>query len=179
MRLIVDITFQHGSESNKAELNALRPHPELLAGSHCIYIYSLVDSEIAYPNEAGTVIYIGEACRTNEPSGARFAGHISRSLTEGNNFTTNHTVTAYYYGKRKLRLQIYRLDACEMDSDRKLMEKKLIAAHVKRFGAHPIGQGTTGPSYTPKAISNLRPSPEEDAAIVPTPHSDRLPSAAD
>ena len=178
MRLIADITFQYGSESGKAALNALGPHPELLAGSHCVYVYSLADSEVAYPNEAGTVIYIGETCRINEPSGVRFAGHISKSLTEGNNFTTNHTVTAYYYGKRKLRLQIYRLDACKANSDRKSKEKRLIAAHVKRFGSQPIGQGTTGPSYTPKAISSLRLSPEEEAAIAQPLRSTGLPSAA-
>ncbi|WP_431274456.1 hypothetical protein ACQ858_20965 [Variovorax ureilyticus] len=166
MRIIEDITFQCGGETDKSALSALRLHPELPAGSHCVYIYSLADSEITYPNEAGAVIYIGEACRVNEPSGVRFAGHISKSLTEGNNFTTNHTVTAYYYRKRRLRLQIYRLDTCASDSDRKAIEKRLIARHVKRFGAQPIGQGTTGPSYTPKAIVNLMPTPEEDAAIA-------------
>lgn len=174
MRLIEDMTFQYGSERDKTALNALRPHPELLAGSHCVYVYSLCDSEIAYPNEAGRIIYIGEASRTNEPSGVRFAGHISKSLTEGNNYTTNHTVTAYYYGRHKLRLQIYRLDACETNADRKSMEKRLIAGHVKRFGSQPIGQGTTGPNYTPKAISNLRLSPDEEEAITLTIRSKRL-----
>lgn len=168
MRLVADITFQLGSEKDRAVLNALRPHPELISGAHCVYVYSLAESGIAYPNESGTAIYIGEVCRLNEPSGVRFAGHISKSLVVGNNFTTNHTVTAYYYGHRKLRLQIYRLDSCTTDADRKSQEKRLIAAHVKRFGAQPIGQGTTGQSYTPKAISNLGLTPEEETAIALT-----------
>jgi hypothetical protein len=171
MRLIADFTFQDGSHPDKKALNALRNHVELTAGAHCVYVYSLADSEIPYPNEAGTVIYIGEACRANTPTGQRFAGHISKSLTGGNTFTTNHTITAYYYAKRNLRLQVYRLDACETDTDRKAKEKRLIAAHVKHFGAQPIGQGTTGPSYTPKAISNLGLMAEEEMAIALTLHS--------
>jgi hypothetical protein len=171
MRIVADFTFQYESGSDKRVLYSLSHHEELVAGAHCVYVYSLAEAEIPYPNAAGSVIYIGEVCRVNEPSGKRFGGHISKSLTAGNNYTTNHTVTAYYYARRKLRLQIYRLDACEAHKDRKLQEKRLIAAHVKRFGAQPIGQGTTGPSYTPKAISKLALRLEEETVVTPTRNS--------
>lgn len=168
MRAIVDLTFQYGSNSDKIALNELGNHAELVTGAHCVYVYSLADSEIQYPKETGSIIYIGEACRANEPTGKRFAGHISKSPTKGNNFTTNHTVTYYYYAKQKLRLHIYRLDDCKTDAERKSTEKRLIVGHVKRFGAQPLGQGTTGSNYTPKAISNLCLSAEEEAAIALT-----------
>jgi hypothetical protein len=166
MRIVADFTFQYESDSDKRVLSSLRKHEELVAGAHCVYVYSLAEAEIPYPNAAGSVIYIGEVCRVTEPSGERFVGHISKSLTEGNNYTTNHTVTAYYYARYKLRLQIYRLDACEADAERQLQERRLIAAHVKRFGAQPIGQGTTGASYTPKAILELDLRLEEEAVVT-------------
>lgn len=166
MRLVVNSIFQHGSDSDKAVLSTLLTHADLVAGAHCVYVYSLVDSKIMYPNKAGSVIYIGEACRAKEPSGKRFTGHISKSLTEGNNYTTNHSLTVYYYAEHKLRLQVYRLDACKTEADRKSKERKLITAHVKLFGAQPIGQGTTGSNYTPKAISNLELISEEIASIT-------------
>jgi hypothetical protein len=165
MRLVVDLFVQQGSRSDRTALSVLKAHDELIRGSHCVYIYSLAEGIISYPNEPGSVVYIGEVCRVKEPTGRRFAGHISKSLLEGNNYTTNHTVTAYYYAAHKLRLQIYRLDACEKRTDRKLQEKRLIAAHVQRFGSQPIGQGTTGPGYTPKAISLLELNSSEKAAI--------------
>lgn len=170
MRLIKDITFQDGSDTDKTALSELSAHAELGTGVHCVYVYSLADSEIKYPKEADSIIYIGEACRKNKPTGKRFAGHISKSCTIGNNYTTNHTITCYYYSKQKLRLQIYRLDACNTDTERKSAEKRLIAGHVRRFGAQPLGQGTTGPNYTPVAISKLFLSADEEAAIALTLH---------
>lgn len=168
MRLVKDIVFQIGTELDKNSLKALSPHPDLIAGTHCVYIYSLSDSEVPYPKENGSIVYIGEVSRVSTPSGSRFSGHISKSLYEGNNFTTNHTLTAYYYGGHKLRLQIYRLDNCDSRKYRKQKEKNLIAAHVRRFGAQPIGQGTTGPSYTPDAFSKLIFLEEEIEAINTT-----------
>lgn len=166
MRIVADFIFQHGTDADKRALNALRNHTELVTGSHCVYVYSLTESNILYPNETGSIIYIGEVCRANEPSGARFAGHISKTLTQGNNYTTNHTLTAYYYAKHRLRLQIYRLDTCDNAADRKLQERRLITAHVKQFGALPIGQGTTGPGYTPKTIYGLTFSSDERNTIA-------------
>jgi len=104
--------------------------------------------------------------RTVGPSGGRFAGHISKSLTIGNNYTLNRTLSVYHHGGHKLRLRVFRLDSCETAASRKAVERRLIAAHVARFGAQPMGQGTTGPSYTLKAISRLAITPEEDAIIA-------------
>jgi hypothetical protein len=178
LRLIEDIVFQEGSESDRGALSAFRNHVEMSAGSHCVYIFSLADSQIPYPSQPGSVIYIGEAGRTVAPSGGRFTGHISKSLTIGNNYTLNRTVSVYYHGGHKLRLRIFRLDSCETAASRKAVERRLIAAHVARFGAQPMGQGTTGPSYTPKAISRLAITPEEDATIALVALPERTPNAS-
>jgi hypothetical protein len=166
LRLIKDIVFQKGSQSDRAALSTFRSHVELSAGTHCVYIFSLADSQIPYPSQAGSVIYIGEAGRTVAPSGGRFAGHISKSLTIGNNYTLNRTLSVYYHGGHKLRLSVFRLDSCETAAGRKAVERRLIAAHVVRFGAQPMGQGTTGPSYTPKAIARLAITPEEESFVA-------------
>ena len=167
--------FQEGSRSDRAALSAFRNHVELSAGTHCVYIFSLAELQIPYPSQPGSVIYIGEAGRTVGPSGGRFAGHISKSLTIGNNYTLNRTVSVYYHGGHKLQLRIFKLDSCETAAGRRTVEGRLIAAHVARFGAQPMGQGTTGPSYTPKAISRLAITPEEDVAIALTALPDKPP----
>ena len=167
MRLVSDIEFEINTESDKSILSSLSNNHDLQNGTHCVYVYSLSNSEIIYPLQLGKVIYIVEASRENEPTGNLFSNHISTTMTQGNNAPTNRAISMYYYSGYKLRLQIYRLDNVTTEIERKDQEKKLYTLHAKLFGALPIGQGTTGLSYTPDTLSDLQTNEIENAAVTP------------
>lgn len=166
MRLVEDLcTHNSDATANLALLRGLRRHTDLQAGVHCVYVFSLTASLIPYPLEPGKVIYVGEAWRAKQ-TGTRFGGHISPDLLQGNNYVSNRTLSAYYHRNHKLRLQIYVLDVTTR-AERKAAERRLIALHVKRFGATPIAQGATGSSYTAVGLGKLVVSTAEEAALEP------------
>jgi hypothetical protein len=166
MRLVEDVCIQSGdAKASLALLRGLRNHTELQAAVHCVYVFSLTDSLVPYPSEPGKVIYIGEAWRAKQ-TGTRFGGHISSDLLQGNNYVSNRTLSAYYHNNHKLRLQIYVLNVTS-SADRKAAERRLIALHVRRFGARPIAQGATGSSYTAVGLRRLMVLPAEEAALAP------------
>lgn len=112
-------------------------------GVNVIYIYSLVDSYIPYPNKEGKVLYIGEACKKSSPTGLRFYQHISSKHNEGRNRNGNYTLHKYYWNGFKIAVDIF--DVGEVsDKGRKEIERELIESHVKIYGAQPIAQGSSG-----------------------------------
>lgn len=103
-----------------------------------------MDKSIEYPEKIGNVIYIGEALRHTEPTGKRFAQHISTGSDVGGDSGTIYSLSRFYWSGECFRLRIYLTDENE---DRKELERQLLRAHVKEFGALPICQGTTGENY--------------------------------
>jgi len=146
--------FKDNASSNRDALLQLKGHNSLGDGVDVIYIYSLVDDEISYPNCKGKVIYIGEAGR-KEKTGTRFSQHISTSETTGGDTGTNYTISRYYWLGKKLRLRVYVLDSTNNDVLRKSIELQLFQQHMKLFGALPIAQGASGGNYGVSLINKL------------------------
>jgi len=167
MRKAIEVEFQINTEEDKSILSVISKNEELKVNTHCVYVYSLADDDILYPIEKGKVIYIGEAWRQNEPTGKRFTGHITKTSNEGNNFTTNRAISSYYYSGFKLKLEVYCLDNVNTEQARKEQEKKLYTLHAKKYGALPIGQGSTGENYTPENLKTIIGSNVENSAITP------------
>ncbi|MEW7912539.1 hypothetical protein [Pseudomonas fulva] len=152
MKPYIDIHIQKNTPLNRQYLLSMVKDAGLAINASVVYIYALVDETINYPDDPGHVIYIGEAGRPTEPTGKRFAQHISTSETQGNDSGTIYSLSRYYWRGKKIRLQVFLVD----DSvTRKTIERKLISAHVKKFGALPICQGTTGGNYSTTLLSNL------------------------
>lgn len=122
---------------DKTNKNYIRPSVNV------IYIYSLVDSDIPYPNENGKVLYIGESCKHKQPTGLRFSQHIASNEHGGRGGNINYTLHRYYWNGVKLSLDIYDIGSVT-NKQRKKIEKELIDAHIKIYGAPPIAQGTSG-----------------------------------
>lgn len=108
-----------------------------------LFIYSLVDNFIQYPNKKGSILYIGEACKYKEPTGLRFTQHISSSPNKDRNRNGNYTLHKYYWSGSKIAIDIFDLGSISR-KQRKKFEKILIHSHVKIYGALPIAQGTSG-----------------------------------
>ncbi len=112
-------------------------------GVNVIYIYSLVDSSISYPNKEGKILYIGETCKEANPTGLRFYQHISSKPNEGRNCNGNYTLHKYYWNGFKVAVDIFDIGTVSSEK-RKEIERDIIEAHVKIYGALPIAQGTSG-----------------------------------
>lgn len=112
-------------------------------GVNVIYIYSLVDSYIAYPNSAGKVLYIGEACKISNPTGLRFYQHIASVENGSRGRNINYTLHKYYWNGIKIALDIFVLKPTTTE-ERKYLERYLINSHIKIYGSFPIAQGTSG-----------------------------------
>jgi len=127
--------------NNRNQLLGLKSHPLLGKGKEIVYIYSIVfDDGIIYPKGKGKVIYIGEACRDNEQTGARFKQHISSQQIKGGDTGTNFVISQYYYSNWKIKLRVFEIPK---GYTRKEFESFLIISHMVCFGAPPIGQGKT------------------------------------
>lgn len=112
-------------------------------GVNVIYMYSLVDSSIPYPNKEGKILYIGETCKDANPIGLRFYQHIASKPNEGRNCNGNYTLHKYYWNGFKIAVDIFDVGDI-LPERRKEIERDLIEAHVKIYGALPIAQGTSG-----------------------------------
>jgi len=165
MILVAEIKIEKGTDSDASALKQLKRHAELGGNVNCIYVYSLLEKEIPYPIKDGKVIYIGEACRKIQ-TGARFCGHISENYATGNNYVSNRAISSYYHNGNKIKLQIFTLPPETTKSERKSKETELIRSHVKVFGSKPVAQGSTGGSFTGKALSKIIISEAIQRAIV-------------
>lgn len=138
--------FQYKTDKDRNILEKLkdRTSSNYIAPSvNVIYIYSLVDSSIPYPNKEGKVLYIGESCKHKQPTGLRFSQHIASSEYGARGRNINYTLHKYYWNGIKLSLDIYDVGDVT-NEERKAIERDLINAHIKLYGAPPIAQGTSG-----------------------------------
>ncbi|WP_394897647.1 hypothetical protein [Clostridium butyricum] len=138
--------FKLGTSEDRRILENLKNknHSSYIKKSiNVIYIYRLVDSDIPYPNKKGSVIYIGESCKNAQPTGLRFSQHIASSEFGARGRNINYTLHKYYWNGVKLSLDIYDVGNVTRD-ERKAIERDLINAHIKIYGAPPIAQGTSG-----------------------------------
>lgn len=138
--------FQLGTTEDRSVLENLKNknHSSYIKQSiNVVYVYSLVDSDIPYPNRKGRVVYIGESCKHSKPTGLRFSQHIASSEFGARGGNINYTLHKYYWNGIKLSLDIYYVGDVTND-ERKSIEKDLINAHIKIYGALPIAQGTSG-----------------------------------
>jgi hypothetical protein len=163
----LDICIQKDSPTNRQRLLDMARDAKLAVNASVVYIYSLADETVNYPNEPGHVIYIGEAGRPTEPTGKRFAQHISTSKNQGGDTGTIYSLSRYYWHGKKIRLQVLHIDD---NSTRKTIERELISAHVKKFGALPICQGSTGKNYGTTFLSNLKIAEDHISLFLPTPN---------
>ena len=148
----IDVFIQKETDCNRQYLLDRTNDSELGENASVVYIYSLVDECINYPEKHGHVIYIGEAGRSNQATGKRFAQHVSTSPTKGADSGTIYSLSRYYWQGKRLRLQVFLVKNI---SQRKKIERILIKSHVKEFGSLPICQGTTGVNYLTNTLLSL------------------------
>lgn len=161
----IDIHIQKDTQVNRQYLVDRARDTSLAKDANIVYIYALAEETVNYPNEPGHVIYIGEAGRPTEATGKRFAQHISTSESQGGDTGTIYSLSRYYWRGKKIRLQIFHVDD---GYARKAIERNLISAHVKKFGALPICQGTTGKNYGTTFLSNLDIAENLTSLFLPT-----------
>lgn len=139
-----------GTAQDRRTLLGLAKHSDMGSNAQLVYIFSLGVNEplIPYPKEAGRVVYIGETKRQTG-AGKRFGGHISPSLTEGLSTLTNHTLSVYYHMGKTLFLRVFKVTDGRRPAE---AERVLLRAHLYKYGALPIAQGTSGRDNTPKEI---------------------------
>src|ERR1035441_5857796 len=160
MQLIEKFAIKKGSVFHRKHLLALSRDDRFRAGTHLVYIYELAPSEdaINYPCGLGRILYIGEASRETLPTAGRFGQHIAVSLVSGKDPGSNFTLTQYYHLGTAMEMSVYQATAQE----RKQCERDLLMYHVKVFGALPMAQGITGPTYLVTAVhSHGTPLPTE------------------
>ncbi len=150
MKLFQKIKIQLNSDIDRTSLLELLKDCRLGVSVSVVYVYRLMDSMIGYPEKNGDVIYIGESKRSSEPTAKRFAQHISVRPDKGADSGTIYSLSRYYWLGHKISLEIFLVD--EIKEDRKKIERELLVAHVKKFGALPICQGTTGQNYSTNLI---------------------------
>jgi hypothetical protein len=160
----IDVYIQLETEINRQYLLGLVKNTELGINTNVVYIYSLADEHVNYPNKNGHVIYIGEAGRPSEPTAKRFSQHISTGPNTGGDTGTIYSLSRYYWQKKRIRLQIFFVENKE---SRKRTEREFLNVHVKEFGALPICQGTTGENYGTTMLSNLIVSQEQLNCFLP------------
>lgn len=163
----IDVCIQNRSQTDRQYLLDRVRDPKLGMNANVVYIYALADETINYPNKLGHVIYIGEAGRPKEPTGKRFGQHISTEESTGGDLGTIHALSRYYWLGKRIRLQILLVASKE---ERKELERCLLNAHVKEYGALPICQGTTGKNYKTSALSALIVPEDHLTLFVPTPY---------
>ena len=163
----IDVCIQNRSQTDRQYLLDRVRDPELGMNADVVYIYALADETINYPNKLGHVIYIGEAGRSREPTGKRFGQHISTEENTGGDLGTIYALSRYYWLGKRIRLQILLVESKE---DRKELERHLLIAHVKEYGALPICQGTTGDNYKTSALTTLIVPEGQLALFVPSPN---------
>lgn len=164
MNLHMEICIKSGSEKDRQCLLDRVRDPRLGQNANVVYIYTLVDETVNYPNKRGHVIYIGEAGRSTEPTGKRFCQHISETESKGGDSGTIYALSRYYWLGKCIRLQIFLVESKEKRKDQ---ERSLLNAHVKEYGALPICQGTTGANYKTTVLSALPVSSEQLALFFP------------
>lgn len=157
----IDYILQKEKEGKKYfESSEFKNFPELGVGKAVIYIYSLEKEFVTYPNGKGNIIYIGEACRRTEATGKRFSQHISTEEFVGGNQGTVYSLSRYYWLNKKIKLRVFSVP----EANRAVLEKELLKIHVKKYGALPICQGTTGKNYKTTDIEGL--ILDEDLALL-------------
>ena len=157
----IDVIIQKGTDVNRQYLVDRVKDSELRKDISVVYIYLLVDENVNYPNKRGQTIYIGEAGRPSEPTGKRFGQHISTEEAKGGDTGTIYSLSRYYWLGKPIQLKVFLIPDRD---ERKLVERRLLNAHVKEFGSLPICQGTTGSNYGTKLLSELSVS-ETDLAL--------------
>lgn len=162
MNLHADVCIQNGTTVNRQYLVDCVRDSALGKKSQVVYIYSLENDSVCYPNKAGNVIYIGEACRSTEPTGKRFSQHISTGQDEGGDTGTIYALSRYYWLGKPIRLKIFLVNS---EQERIEAERQLLNVHVKEYGALPICQGTTGKNYKTSYLSDLKVTPEQLALL--------------
>ncbi len=168
MSPVIEVFIQKDASCNREYLLNLAKNEFLGIGASVVYIYSIADEPINYPNKPGNVLYIGEAQRSLEPTGKRFAQHISSSENKGGDSGTIYSLSRYYWQGKRIRLRIFLLDAT---ADREKTERDLLLAHVKDFGALPICQGTTGSNYRTTALFTYAASEMHLSLLSPPSHT--------
>ena len=140
----IEAIIQRGSDTDRQFLLDLRSDDRLGAGVNVVYIYYLENEAITYPNETGKIIYVGEAGRPSEATGIRFCQHTSTAINSGGDSGTIYCLSNYYWMGKSIKLKVFIVNSKE---ERKRIEREFLLAHVKKFGALPICQGTTGQNY--------------------------------
>jgi len=162
MDKIIELYIQKDSidprYQDRSELLKLEKNPKLIASNGVVYIYSLVNQTVNYPNRPGKTLYIGEAYRNGGLTGARFR-HISSDTLEANDSNSNWTLTTYYENGLALKLVIYTV---RLADERFVFESLLIKKHMVKYGCQPIAQGSSGATNTPKKLMKAI----QDASLV-------------
>lgn len=127
---------------DRAQLRALSSNPRLVPNTSIVYIYYLNQRKVNYPLADSNILYIGEVCRTNEPTGNRFAQHISTGAQRGADMGNNLTLSQYFYAGHSIGLKIFETN------NRHERERDLIYSHINLFGSPPIAQNKV-PSCPP------------------------------
>jgi hypothetical protein len=152
----IELTIQLDTSSHRTHLLELARHGSLGKNVSALYVYSLVDSHVTYPDQEGRVVYIGQAMRAtgNETTGRRFSQHISKGPTTGSDTGTNYVLSRYYWLGKALKVKVYVVHGRFSQTAREL-EMKLINQHMRQFGAPPIGQGAACARTTYEARCHL------------------------
>jgi hypothetical protein len=157
MNLHADVCIQSGTTVDRQYLLDRVRDSALGRDTHVVYIYSLADDVVGYPNKEGQVVYIGEAGRPTEPTGKRFAQHISTEPNIGGDSGTIYALSRYYWTSKAINLRIFLVSN---QQERKRIEQDLLCAHVKEYGSLPICQGTTGENYKTSMLTALNVPPD-------------------
>jgi hypothetical protein len=152
MKLYIDVFIQKETALDRQYLVNRTRDTKLGVDVSVVYIYSLADESVNYPEKPGHVIYIGEAGRSSESTGTRFSQHISTGPSKGGTLGTIYSLSRYYWLGKRLRLQVFLVENSQL---RKTLEREIINAHVKEFGSLPMCQGTTGQNYRTTCLSSL------------------------
>lgn len=158
----IDQILQKTELFNRKFLLSLSRDSRLGKNTNVVYIYSLVDETINYPENSGQILYIGEAGRPSEPTGKRFAQHISSTNEKGADSGTIYALSRYYWKNSRIRIRIF---IVMNKPKRKSLERELLTAHVKKFGTLPICQGTTGQNYKTSKIKSMA-MPDNIASLL-------------
>jgi hypothetical protein len=148
----IELTIQLQTESHRTHLLELARHRRLGKSVSVLYVYSLVDDHLSYPDQNGLVVYIGQALRATgkETTGRRFSQHISKGPTTGSDTGTNFVLSRYYWLGKALNIKVYVIDERYSHTAREL-EMHLINQHMRQFGAPPLGQGAACAGLTYEA----------------------------
>lgn len=152
MKLYKKIEIKLNSSVSRSALLDLINDCNIGVGVSVVCIYKLIDSVVGYPEQEGNIIYIGESKRLSESTAKRFSQHISTRPNKGADSGTIYSLSRYYWLDKKISLEIFLVDEKNKE-DGKIIEKKLLFAHVKKFGALPICQGATGQNYSTSSIA--------------------------